>query len=107
MTFTTPEEADVALGFLDGALFTYRGPSSTGGQRAKQLNVARWDGRERFDQQREDADAEQDRIDRWNEFLGSDNESEEEDEKEDATDVPTVDTDDEGVTGADSGAETE
>uniref|UniRef100_A0A0R3WYW7 RRM_3 domain-containing protein n=1 Tax=Hydatigena taeniaeformis TaxID=6205 RepID=A0A0R3WYW7_HYDTA len=85
VTFNTPEEADVAVGFLDKALFTYRAPviegaDDGGGQRTRQLRVERWDGRERFDKCGESAEAEAERLERWNRFIGDDPDVDDEEE---------------------------
>ena len=126
MTFSTPEEADVALTFLDKALFTYPAPKiassegetqSVGGQRTRQLRVARWDGRERFDVGGESAEAEAERLERWNQFLGDDpdsisdeNDSEAAMQEVEPEHIEATDTDEELEArsgGVESGAETE
>ncbi|VDD77851.1 unnamed protein product [Mesocestoides corti] len=109
VTFSTPEEADVALTFLDKALFTYPAPCTDpqGGQRTRQLDVSRWDGKERFDKQ-ENVEEEKERLDRWNKFLGDDSDSDTAEAHAEA--VAPTDTDDElEARGGeeDSGAETE
>lgn len=109
VTFSTPEEADVALNFLDKALFTYPAPKGAGSdlaQRTRQLAVSRWDGKEHFDK-REDTAEEQERIDRWKEFLGGadDEESDEDNQDEELGEEENelVDTDEElEAMGADS-----
>ncbi|CDS43614.1 HIV Tat specific factor 1 [Echinococcus multilocularis] len=117
VTFSTPEEADVAVGFLDKALFTYRAPvvegtGDSGGQRTRQLRVERWDGRERFDKCGESAEAEAERLERWNRFIGEDPDADDGDgdgsEKSGVDDVEATDTDEElEARCGDSGAETE
>ncbi|KAA3674513.1 HIV Tat-specific factor 1 [Paragonimus westermani] len=72
VTFSSPEEADTALGFLDKALFNYPG---TGG--ARQLLVERWDGKTNYSL-KEDKDEELSRIHNWEKFLGGDQSSSDE-----------------------------
>ncbi|VDP74862.1 unnamed protein product [Echinostoma caproni] len=74
VTFSTAEEADTALAFLNGALFNYPG---SGG--ARQLHVERWDGKTNYSVQ-EDKDEEKSRINNWEEYLGGGESSSEEDE---------------------------
>ncbi|VDK25014.1 unnamed protein product [Taenia asiatica] len=114
VTFNTPEEADVAVGFLDKALFTYRAPAvegadDGGGQRTRQLRVERWDGRERFDKCGESAEAEAERLERWNRFIGEDPDADDDDGDGSVDDIEATDTDEEleARCGGDSGAETE
>ncbi|KAL5106828.1 HIV Tat-specific factor 1 [Taenia crassiceps] len=113
VTFNTPEEADIAVGFLDKALFTYRAPAvesaDDGGQRTRQLRVERWDGRERFDKCGESAEAEAERLERWNRFIGEDPDADDDDKDGSVDDVEATDTDEEleARCGGDSGAETE
>lgn len=133
VTFSTPDEADIAISFLNGALFTYPAPNTNCSQpssaelRRKQLRVERWDGRERFDVRGESAEEEAERLARWNEFLGGgeddSDQSEDSDDGEgnnadgkgdldfivEQDDVKATDTDEEleARDGGDSGAETE
>ncbi|VDL24980.1 unnamed protein product [Hymenolepis diminuta] len=133
VTFSTPEEADIAISFLNGALFTYPAPNtdrsrtSSAELRRRQLRVERWDGRERFDIHGESAEEEARRLARWNEFLGGGGDDSEQDEDSDGgegnnsnaegdldliaeqEDVKATDTDEEleARGGVDSGAETE
>ncbi|KAF8563581.1 hypothetical protein P879_10129 [Paragonimus westermani] len=72
VTFSSPEEADTALSFLDKALFNYPG---TGG--ARQLLVERWDGKTNYSV-KEDKDEELSRIHNWEKFLGGDQSSSDE-----------------------------
>nr|VZI39046.1 unnamed protein product [Spirometra erinaceieuropaei] len=86
VTFSSPEEADVAIKFLDKALFTYPAPDPDGcgkhsqGQRTRILSVARWDGQERFEK-KEDQEDEEARLARWNKFLDGSEAKEEKEEQ--------------------------
>ncbi|CAH8641505.1 unnamed protein product [Dicrocoelium dendriticum] len=71
VTFSTPEEADTALGFLNNALFDYPGP---GGPR--QLAAERWDGKTNY-AVKEDKNVQLSRIHKWEEFLGGESSSDE------------------------------
>lgn len=102
------------MGFLDKALFTYRAPAVEGAddgasQRTRQLRVERWDGRERFDKCGESAEAEAERLERWNRFIGEDPDADNDDGEGSVDDVEATDTDEEleARCGGDSGAETE
>ncbi|VDN16247.1 unnamed protein product, partial [Dibothriocephalus latus] len=95
VTFSSPEEADVAIKFLDKALFTYPAPDPDGcgehnqGQRTRILSVARWDGQESF-KKTEDQEDEEARIARWNKFLEGNEAKEEEEGSSDEEEAGTA-----------------
>lgn len=109
VTFSTPEEADTCLNFLNNALFDYPG---SGG--ARQLIAERWDGKKSY-VTKECKEDEEERIRNWEKFLGDESQSDEEElentesnvlypvDEDDAGDV--LDTDEEDGGGS-SGAET-
>ncbi|VEL07898.1 unnamed protein product [Protopolystoma xenopodis] len=79
VTFSTPEEADSAIPFLNNALFSY--PSPCGKiNKIRQLEVSRWDGKTQYAGTETEAEASE-RLARWSEFIGDSEEEEEEDDR--------------------------